>query len=79
MEEALREPDKALSLIMEIFEKIRRETESKKAEYLRQIDEIRKYFVSKINEEVKAESDRLKKVIEAKVSEIEKLTKDILI
>ena len=45
MKEALREPDRALNLLMGIYDRLMRETESAKAEYLRQAEELRDFYL----------------------------------
>ena len=63
MKEALREPDRALNLLMGIYDRLMRETESAKAEYLRQAEELRDFYALRIEEAVKAENNRLMAVI----------------
>ena len=74
MKEALREPDRALNLLMGIYDRLMRETESAKAEYLRQAEELRDFYALRIEEAVKAENNRLMAVIEERDLKIEKLT-----
>ena len=80
MKEALREPDKALNLLMKIFDKLMREVEGTKAEYLRQAEELRDFYALKIKEAVKAENTRLTAVIvkqDAKIEQQEQTIKGL--
>lgn len=80
MKEALREPDKALNLLMKIFDRLMREVEGTKAEYLRQAEELRDFYALKIKEAVKAENTRLMAVIvkqDAKIEQQEQTIKGL--
>lgn len=71
MKEALREPDRALNLLMKIFDKLKLETDGAKAEYLRQADGLKNFYALRIEEAVKAENTRLTAVIVEKDAKIE--------
>ena len=84
MKEALREPDRALGLLMEIYDKLHREVEVKlheaevkKNDYTRLAEELREYWPTKIEEVVKAEKERLTAIIIDKDSKILKLKDDV--
>ncbi len=77
MKEALREPDKALSLCMRVFDELKRETEGVKAEYIRQRDNLKAYYAAKVDEARKAENIRLTAVIIEQNTKIEELTRSV--
>ena len=80
----MREPDRALDLLMEIYDKLHREVEIKlneaevkKNDYTRLAEELREYWPTKIEEAVKVEKERLTAIIIDKNSEILKLKDDV--
>ena len=80
----MREPDRALNLVMDIYDKLHREVEVKlrqaevkKNDYTRLAEELREYWPTKIEEAVKAEKERLTAIIIGKDSEILRLKDDV--
>lgn len=77
MKKALKEPDKILDLCLRLYDELKLETESKKAEYIQQRDGLKTYYASKIEAAVKAENTRLMAVIIERNEKVEKLTRDL--
>lgn len=77
MKKALKEPDKILDLFLRLYDELKLETESKKAEYIQQRDGLKTYYASKIEAAVKAENTRLMAVIIERNEKVEKLTRDL--